>query len=169
MGFAVRENLAMCKLVYVDVDGDDSMNRPPERELTMVGERLRAARRSQNLSLQDVADKADISVATLSRIETGKQALDVTLLLLLAKILNRRPSELIEPDDESRKDDLATRLSAMDARSRRAVWQELAEASRSRRSARKKEVKHLASEVEELLAQIDFVRAEIEGVKRRLR
>lgn len=134
----------------------------------MVGEKLRSIRHERNLSLQQVAEKAQISAATLSRIENSKQALDVTLMLSLAKILKCRPADLVD-DGASGDDNVAVLISQMDSKSRSAVWQELASSARARRSKRKDESKHLANEVEELLAQIDFVRAEIESVKRRLK
>ena len=46
----------------------------------MVGHRLREARLARHLSLNAVASEADISVATLSRIERDQQRIDVELL-----------------------------------------------------------------------------------------
>src|SRR2546423_3585082 len=64
----------------------------------MIGERLREARDMRGMSLMDVAGKAHISAATLSRIENNKQGLDFGLFLVLAKILARAPAELVEMD-----------------------------------------------------------------------
>jgi transcriptional regulator with XRE-family HTH domain len=57
------------------------------REL-QVGATLRQIRRDHHFSLRHVAEQAGISVATLSRVETNKQSVDVALLLALADILH---------------------------------------------------------------------------------
>jgi len=51
------------------------MLRVPERRpnYALVSERLRRARKQQNLSLRQVADAIDVSPSTLSRIERGAQ------------------------------------------------------------------------------------------------
>jgi transcriptional regulator with XRE-family HTH domain len=138
-------------------------------EATMVGERLRSARLARRLSLQQVAEQADISAATLSRVENGKQALDVTLMLLLAKILECRPADLVDENGAlDLKSELVSKFAALDTRARSAVWLELAEGSRKRRG-RNGRIRNVAQEIEELLAQLDFLRAEIEAVRKRLR
>lgn len=134
----------------------------------MVGERLRRVRRERRLSLQQVAEQANISAATLSRIETDKQALDVSLLLRLAQILDCPAAVLVADADADQ--DLGSRIAKLDARSRSAVWRELASAARSRRTGeRSAQPKQLAAQIDELLAQIDFIRAEIEAVRRRIK
>lgn len=60
-----------------------------------VGESLRRIRVRLHLSLSVVADKAGISVATLSRVETNKQNLDVALLFTLARVLGASASEVL--------------------------------------------------------------------------
>ena len=161
--FSLQQTCICCKVVSVR-----SRTWIRKVGVAMVGERLRAARQRQNLSLQEVAALASISAATLSRIETGKQALDVSMMQTLADILNIRATELMEGAARSGSE-IASELASMDPKARRAVWNELAAGSRNRRTQRKSEMKQLALEVEELLAQIDFVRAEIEGVKKRLK
>lgn len=137
----------------------------------MVGRRLRTLRQAQSLSLQQVAEKANISAATLSRIENDKQALDVTLMLLLSKILKCRPADLV--DDGDGRDDrevLVKKLAALDAKTRTGIWNELAANARSaRRANSRSKSAAMVAEVEELLAQMDFIRAEIESVRKRLR
>ena len=63
---------------------------------SMIGERIRELRQAQGRSLADVAGKAKISVATLSRIENDKQSVDLNLFLLLAKVLEVPAPELLE-------------------------------------------------------------------------
>ena len=135
----------------------------------MVGARLREVRHSQNLSLTTVATKAKISAATLSRIETSKQAIDVGLFLFLAKILKVSPRDLIGEDSDTGDDPLIGRLAALDSGQRTKFWRELTVARRSQRSGRRGDARQLTSEVEELLAQIDFMREEMESVRIRLK
>ena len=53
-----------------------------------IGARIREGRRKRGLALVVVADEAGISVATLSRLETGKQPLGIALLVVLSKIID---------------------------------------------------------------------------------
>lgn len=138
----------------------------------MIGEKLRELRHGRHLSLTDVAGKARISAATLSRIENEKQALDVDMLFALARILRVTPEELVggdgrdpRPDDEQR---LAERITAMPAAERTRLWRDLAASGRTARS-RRGDVRDVSSRIEELLAQVDFLRQEIEAVRTRLR
>jgi len=61
----------------------------------VVGNRLRQARTARQLSLNDVAGRAKISVATLSRIERDKQGIDLGLFLTLSRILKAPPHDLV--------------------------------------------------------------------------
>jgi len=135
----------------------------------MVGEKLRQARVAQQLSLADVAGEAHVSAATLSRVERDKQAIDVELFLTLARVLNATPADLLRTDDgEVRDDALAVRISAMQARERTQLWRQLSSERRESRLLRRADARGLAAEVEELLAQMDFLREEIEAVRLRL-
>lgn len=61
----------------------------------ILGARLRAARLSAGVSLADMAQQVGRSVPTISRIETGQIALDVHLLLEMAKALGVSPSVIL--------------------------------------------------------------------------
>jgi transcriptional regulator with XRE-family HTH domain len=139
----------------------------------MVGERLRESRRAQHLSLHDVATQADISVATLSRIENSKQGIELGLFLILAKILHQTPTDLLETLESSGEapgiDPLVHRLSTLDPKRRTQLWNDLAENAREKKRFKRSEMRQIASEVEELLAQIEYMRAEMESVRKRLR
>ncbi|HJQ38002.1 MAG TPA: helix-turn-helix transcriptional regulator [Thermoanaerobaculia bacterium] len=139
----------------------------------MIGENIRQARLSQERSLADVAKKAKISVATLSRIENEKQTLELGLFLTLARVLDRTPQDLLGNDDtvsENTLDPLVRKIAAFEAKERTQLWRELALAQRTQRAkSRRLQVNHLASQVEELLAQIDFMREELDNVRKRLR
>ena len=137
----------------------------------MVGARLRGARQARHFSLAEVAEKAHVSVATLSRVERDQQSIDVGLFLSLAKILKTTPHELLGDDPEQGAlDPLVSRIAALVPSERIHLWKELADARRATGSmARRGAVRALGEQVEELLAQIDFLRGEIEMVTQRLR
>ena len=136
----------------------------------MIGERIRAVRQSQQLSLNQVADKADISVATLSRIETNKQALDIGLFLVLARILKTAPQEFLDGEGSADgADPLVGRIASLDSRERTTLWRDLTAARKNNRSSRRLQMRTLGMQVEELLAQVDFLRGEIESVQKRVK
>jgi transcriptional regulator with XRE-family HTH domain len=142
----------------------------------MIGENLREARLAQQRSLADVAKRAKISIATLSRIENEKQTLELGLFLTLAKLLDCSPTELLgEEDGKSGKgaalDPLVKKIAAFEPGERTRLWRELAAARRAVRpkAPRRLELRQLSQHVEELLAQVEFLRQELEIVHRRLR
>ena len=134
----------------------------------MVGERLRQARVARQLSLADVAGEAHVSAATLSRVERDKQTIDVELFLTLARILNATPAHLLGDGDGAEDSHLATRIGALESRDRTALWKQLSADRREQRQRRRADMRNLAQDVEELLAQADFLREEIEAVRARL-
>ena len=139
----------------------------------MIGENIRSARLAQDRSLADVAKKAKISVATLSRIENEKQTLELGLFLTLARVLDRTPQDLLgndEAENGNGLDPLVRKIAGFEFAERTQLWRELASAQRTQRAkSRRLQVNHLAQHVEELLAQIDFMREELESVRKRLR
>jgi transcriptional regulator with XRE-family HTH domain len=132
----------------------------------MIGDRLRDARQRQQLSLVQVAAKAEISAATLSRIENEKQALDVAMLFALARILHIAPEELIG-DGSEHEEELAQTIARMPAVERTRLWRQLASSRRTSASG-VRDSGDMSARLEELLAHIDFLRQEIESVKLRM-
>lgn len=65
--------------------------------LTDLGPRLRAARQAKNLTLEDLAGAAGMSVSTLSRLESGKRQATLELLLPLTRRLGIRLDDLVTP------------------------------------------------------------------------
>lgn len=130
-----------------------------------VGTRLRATRVAQRRSLADVASRVGVSCATLSRIETNKQSVDVALFLSLTQSLGIDAADIL--GRERREDALSNQLVVLDSSSRTKVWSDLAEHERGRRAS-KRDLKRLAAEVEELLAHIDLLREELLRVRRGL-
>jgi len=133
-----------------------------------IGDRIRETRLSQHLSLSQVAAKAEISAATLSRIETNKQNLDLGLFLILARVLHTTAPELLGDDgngadDAERTDPLVRRIAALETSERTQLWRDLAESQRQAGHQRR----NLSQQVEELLAQVEFLHQEILSVKHR--
>lgn len=139
----------------------------------MIGVRIRELRQTQGWSLADVAGKAKISVATLSRIENDKQSIDLGLFLLLAKVLQIAPSEILndgENNGHQVSDPLARRIAGLGARDRTELWRELAAERRILRAKERGSVtRDMGSKVEELLAQVEFLREELEVVHKRMK
>jgi transcriptional regulator with XRE-family HTH domain len=134
-----------------------------------VGVAIRGARKAKGLSLKDVADRALISVATLSRIENSKQALDMNLFLTLADILEVTPSSLIDGDRKESLDSLVDQLASLVPSRRIDLWTALRESRSTTRREASTRIHQIVQEVEELLAQIDFVKAEVESLRSRLK
>ena len=135
----------------------------------MIGERIREARQAAHLTLRDLSSEVQISAATLSRIETNQQPLDLTLFLQLAKVLKIRPQDLLDAEEaDSAVEPVVRRVSSLRTTDRITFWRELAAHRRKEAAAQKTRARVLTTEVEELLAQVDVVRAEIEVVHRRL-
>ena len=134
----------------------------------MVGEKIREVRQSQGRSLAEVAGKAKISVATLSRIETDKQSIDVDLLVVLARILGVDARDILGSENADA-DPLAQRIASLDAQKRAALWRDLATERRTQRSRNRNLTRNVGQQVDELLAQIDFLREELEAVRLRIK
>ena len=137
---------------------------------SMIGERIRQTRQARRLSLNDVAGRAKISVATLSRIERDKQGLELGLFLLLCKVLKTSPRDLIvEGESDSNVDPLAVRMAGLNHPERVQLWHDLAANRRGDRRHVRAQMRRLAVEVEVLMAQLEFVRAEMESFHSRVR
>ncbi len=136
----------------------------------MIGQRIRELRQSQGRLLADVAGKAKISVATLSRIENDKQSVDLGLFLILAKVLEVAASELLGSEGDGEEDDkvdpLARRIARLETRKRTELWREVAAERRAQHARGRTARAEGANQVDEMLAQIDFLREELETVRR---
>lgn len=135
----------------------------------MIGERLRELRQAQGRSLADVATRANVSVATLSRIENNKQSLELNLLVTLAKILEIPPAELLTDGEGNGEDPLARRIALLETKKRTELWRDLAADSRTQRTRSRPAAHDLGRQVEEVLAQLDLLREELETIRKRIR
>ena len=132
----------------------------------MIGARIRELRTARRVSLSDVATQASISTATLSRIETGKQNIDVGLMTLIARVLHLSPHDLLDQEEEDN-GYLADRVATLNANDRAHFWSDLT-GSRKRNGAGARNLEDIGVEVEELLAQIDFLRGEVDRIRQSL-
>lgn len=138
--------------------------------IALVGTRIRQARTSRNLSLNEVATRAHVSVATLSRVERDKQGLELGLFLVLCRILKTSPQEILAGETPENVDPLAVKIAGLQHTDRVQLWRDLAASRRGdRRNSMRIKVRKLAEEVEELLAQLEFVHAEMESFQTRVR
>ena len=67
-----------------------SLDRIPEQR-RIIGKRIRERRADRGVTLQDLASRLGKSPATLCRIESGQQAIDVDTFLQLARELDMSP------------------------------------------------------------------------------
>lgn len=73
---------------------------PREDTVIDVGERLRKARETRGLTLEDVSKRTDIDVSSLSRIEEGSLAPPLGMIIRLAKALEMRMGYFISGEEE---------------------------------------------------------------------
>ena len=60
-----------------------------------TGQKIRKYRKALNLSQEQLAEKANVSVTHMSHIETGNTKLSLSVLVELSKILNVRTDDLL--------------------------------------------------------------------------
>ena len=131
------------------------------RPAPAVGDMLRRLRVERQLSLAGVAAQAGVSVATLSRVETSKQTLDVPMLQTLARILGVPAGEILGEDGND--DDPATlerRLARLSGADRTKLFLD---------ASRRRNAKELGNVLDDLLSTIDVLRDELLEVQRSVR
>ena len=128
---------------------------------TSVGPTLRRLRTERSAALSAVAEQAGISIATLSRIETNKQSIEVGLLLTLARILGVSAADILASGDEH--DDvevLSRRLAALSPDARTKVF---------RKSLPRRKPKDLQPAIDDLVLTVEMMREELLSVQRAVR
>ena len=70
-------------------------NRAVSQRLIQLGERIRQKRKDSHLSQETFAEKAGISVNTVSRIEGGQAAMSVEIFAKLVEVLDTDADELL--------------------------------------------------------------------------
>ena len=131
---------------------------------TKIGNALRTARTSRGMSLSEVGDAVGISAATLSRIETEKQGVDVEMLITLSRILRVSPADMLDSAEHQRNDGqaLVSALAALPSEERARV---VVAAGRQNVSP-KRSREHLQAQLDALLTTIDLIRDELRDIQR---
>lgn len=70
-------------------------NRVVSQTLMKLGSRIQSRRLELHLSQESVAEKAEISVNTVSRIEGGQTAMSIEIFMKLIQILNLDANQLL--------------------------------------------------------------------------
>lgn len=66
--------------------------------LVPIGERIKQARKELDMSQTELAEKANISVPYLSKIEMGKSDFSVSVLIRISEALQISTDKLLRPD-----------------------------------------------------------------------
>lgn len=130
-------------------------------DATTVGPTLRRLRTDRSIALAAIAEQAGISIATLSRIETNKQGVDVGLLLTLARILGVSAVDILGSGDE--RDDveaLSLRLAALPPDARARVFL---------KSVPQRKPSDLEPAIDDLVSTVEMMREELLSVQRAMR
>ena len=129
----------------------------------MVGNRIRKRRQQLGLSLDTVAREVDVSTATLSRVETGKQGLSLELFVRISETLRCPPGSFLEEEqDDDGATPLADHISSLDSPDRARVWKRMAASSIATRSRQQHQhVQDLSMKAEELMAQTEYLYGEL--------
>lgn len=73
-------------------------------DYSVIGRRIKNARLEQNLKQEELADKLDVSVAFMSRVERGTSKINLKRLTEIAELLNVSPSYLLTGSNTVSKD-----------------------------------------------------------------
>ena len=73
-------------------------------DYSIIGQRIKQARLAKNLTQEDLAEKIDISVAFLSRVERGNAHLNLRRLTQIAEVLKVSPGYLLTGSNTTSKD-----------------------------------------------------------------
>jgi transcriptional regulator with XRE-family HTH domain len=91
--------------------------RHSSEELSLIGGRLKALRKTNNLSQREVADAIGLPQSNLSRIENGKQRLNLTLLTRMLSIYELTIQDFFAREEKA----AAAAADAISARERQLV------------------------------------------------
>ena len=64
-------------------------------DYSVIGERLKKARKKKNITQEELAEKLDISIAFLSRVERGNSKINLKRLTQICEILNVSEGEIL--------------------------------------------------------------------------
>ncbi len=64
-------------------------------DYTIIGQRLKKARKAKKMTQEELAEKLDVSIAFLSRIERGNSQVNLKRLVQICEILEVSPGEIL--------------------------------------------------------------------------
>lgn len=104
-GFAWRESV---QWLFYKVKGSvaTSHNRKKTEVRIEFGKRLRAKRQERGLTLEALAEKADLAISYVASVERGERNLGLENIVSLAQALNISPSELLPGIHHQKKDQI---------------------------------------------------------------
>ena len=70
----------------------------------VIGRRIKNTRIARNLTQEELADKIDVSIAFMSRVERGSSQINLKRLTQIAEILNVSPGFLLTGSNTASKD-----------------------------------------------------------------
>lgn len=70
----------------------------------VIGRRIKTARVEQKMTQEELADKIDVSVAFMSRVERGNSQINLRRLTQIAEVLNVSPGYLLSGSNVTSKD-----------------------------------------------------------------
>lgn len=73
-------------------------------DYNVIGRRIKSARNEQNLTQEELADKINVSVAFMSRVERGNSKINLQRLTQIAEILMVSPGYLLTGSNTASKD-----------------------------------------------------------------
>lgn len=73
-------------------------------DYSVIGRRIKNARNEQKLTQEELADKIDVSVAFMSRVERGNSKINLKRLTQIAETLNVSPGYLLTGSNTASKD-----------------------------------------------------------------
>lgn len=73
-------------------------------DYTIIGERLKKARLEQGLTQENLAEKLDLSVAFLSRVERGNTHINLTRLSEICSLLNISEGDILNGSSSTSSD-----------------------------------------------------------------
>lgn len=71
-----------------------------DRKLLQIGDNVRRYRKQKHYNQEKLAELLNVSVSTISRIETGSSAMDVLILMDLSKVLEKSVDRIINAGEE---------------------------------------------------------------------
>lgn len=73
-------------------------------DYSVIGRRIKEARLEQHITQEELADKLNLSVAFMSRVERGHSAVNLKRLTQIAEVLNVTPGFLLTGSNTTSKD-----------------------------------------------------------------